>query len=192
MLHHYRVTKYDPAKRGPNGAFIPNTWTSRSDIGRCFGGRKLSEAEYLAVESAYLFAIEEFLREAGISALFLRGVENQGGSQLPEFVEEGARLEMEQSVEFARLALREQVWARLVLPRRAFVHFGRDYYLYVGVSRRCERAIAAVESRGLFVESFRSPYSRRVGIRLALPSVTRLDELSFHRHHAASRLPMTE
>ena len=56
-----------------------------------------------------------------------------------------------------RLCLRAEIWCRLVAPG-AFVHVGYDFYLYVGVSVACPRAIAAATGRGLFVEEFSSPY----------------------------------
>ena len=46
------------------------------------------------------------------------------------------------------------------MPGRAYVHFGYDYYMYIGLSVKCTDALAAVQQRGLFVEPFRSPYLR--------------------------------
>jgi hypothetical protein len=120
----------------------------------------LSESEYLAVEATYLFAVEAFLREAKIEALCLRCLENKAGRKLPKFVQTQAILTVSQCVEFARLALREVAWGKLVAPGRAYVHFGYDYYMYLGLPSQCKGAIAAVQSRGLFVEQFRSPYLR--------------------------------
>jgi hypothetical protein len=58
------------------------------------------------------------------------------------------------------MALRKQVWARLEAPRRAFVHFGYDYYMYIGTSRDTSKAAETVEAAGLYVERVRSPYKR--------------------------------
>ncbi len=67
----------------------------------------------------------------------------------------------DRAVEFARQALREELWAMLVAPRRAFVHFGYDFYMYVGLSRATPGALELAKRRGIFVELFRSPYARR-------------------------------
>lgn len=158
MRYKYRVTKYDPKLRHEEGWFLEEDWTSSSDIGRVFNGVLLTESEYLRVEEAYLFAIEALLAEAGIERLLLRDLENHRDSELPEYVKPEAGLSVPQCIEFARLALRECAWGRLVDPGRAYVHFGYDYYLYLGLPARCPAAVAEIQRRGLFVEPFRSPY----------------------------------
>jgi hypothetical protein len=65
------------------------------------------------------------------------------------------------AIDFAREALRGEVWGKLVAPRRAFVHFGWDLYMYVGLSRPTPGALSLAAQRGMFVESFRSPYATR-------------------------------
>lgn len=160
MRHQYRVTKYDPALRDLDGSFRKETWTASSDIGRRFGGAQLLETEYLRVEQAYLFAVETFLHAAKIEKLSLRGLEYGVGGKMPKHFQSGAPLSLAQCVEFARLALRGQAWGKLVEPGRAFVHFGWDYYMYIGLPARCATAISEVQGKGLFVEAFRSPYLR--------------------------------
>lgn len=160
MRNQYRVTKYDPSFRDTNGAFLRGDWTSYSDIGRIYNGKLLSESQYLAIENAYLLSIEEFLREAGIEALQLRKLEHNARHELPQFIQPQALLSASQCVEFARIALHEISWGMLVAPGRAYVHFGYDYYMYLGLPTKCPKAIAAAHARGLFVERFRSPYLR--------------------------------
>jgi hypothetical protein len=161
MRNQYRVTKYDPSLRNGNGAFTKDEWTSHSDIERVFNGVALSEAEYLSVEAAYLFAVEAFLHEAKVEMLQLRGLENNAARKLPKYIQPQAMLTVPQCVEFARIALREVAWGKLVAPGRAYVHFGYDYYMYFGLPSQCLNSISAVQSRGLFVEPFRSPYLRK-------------------------------
>ena len=160
MRNQYRVTKYDPALRDSSGAFSGDEWTSHSDIGGIFGGERLSESAYLAVENSYLQAVAEFLQESGVDTLQLQGLE-RGAAALPEFITPLAELNTSECVEFARLALREDVWGKLVSPGRAYIHFGYDYYMYLGLPVKCSRAISAARERGLFVERFRSPYLRQ-------------------------------
>lgn len=161
MRNQYRITKYDPSFRDANGAYLRDDWTSYSDIGRIYNGAQLSESEYLAIESAYLLSVEEFLREAGIESLQLRGLENNRHRALPQFIQPLAMLSVPQCVEFARIALREVAWGMLAAPGRAYVHFGYDYYMYLGLPSKCPNAISAAQDRGLFVESCRSPYLRQ-------------------------------
>ena len=160
VRYHYRITKYDPKYRGEDGAYKKDEWTSHSDIGRIFSGVKLLEAQYLDTESFYLLAVSEFLSEARLSTLTVRDLGNPDGLAIPGFISEGSEVAIAQCVESARLALREKIWGRLVRPGRAYVHFGYDYYMYIGLNSKCSSAIARAEERGLFVEPFRSPYLR--------------------------------
>ena len=159
MKNQYRVTKYAPSLRDATGAYAGEDWSSRSHIGRVFDDRMLSEAEYLKIENSYLSAMESFLDEAGIESLELKGLEHYGAAGGGTL--RGGNLSIAQSLEFARLALREEAWGKLVVPGRAYVHFGYDYYMYIGVPLTCDRSIAIAHDLGLFVERFRSPYLRQ-------------------------------
>jgi hypothetical protein len=74
------------------------------------------------LKTVYLNAIESFLNEAKIESLVLRGLENHTNTQLPQFVQPNAVLEIPECVQFARIVLREQAWGRLVNPKKAYVH----------------------------------------------------------------------
>lgn len=160
MKYQYRITKYNPVSRDESGAYRLAEWTAFSDIGKEFSGVRLDEAEYLRVESAYLAAVQSFLEEAKLPSLVVKGLEWDRSNPVPAFVAEGAALTILQCVAFSRLALREALWGRLVIPGKAYLHFGHDYYLYIGVPVACRCSIAAAERNGLFVEPFRSPHLR--------------------------------
>lgn len=162
MLHHYRITKYDPSRRLPSGAYPLDEWTAFSDVGKTFQGQTFELDEYLRVEAACLGTIRAFLNEAGIAKLQLRGLENHWRNPVPAFVADRAWLDVPQSLEFSRLALREVVWGKLGAPGKAYVHFGWDFYLYVGVPRRCRESVSKAGAEGLFVQAYRSPYLRRI------------------------------
>ena len=117
--------------------------------------------DYLAAESAYLAVLRAMLEEAQVRQLRLLGLEVAEAPRLSKRSRwrEGAKLTIKQSVEFAQLALREKTWGLLVSPRRAFVHFGWDYYMYLGLSRPTPRALALAANLGIFVEPCQSPYS---------------------------------
>jgi hypothetical protein len=54
--------------------------------------------------------------------------------------------------------LREEFCCRLQ-NAAGFVHFGWDYYMYIGVPHPCPTAEALALNLGLFVEELDSPYN---------------------------------
>ncbi len=155
-MQHYRVTKYDPARRDISGAYPTDDWTSRSDIGQSFGGVTLTEERYVAVEDSYLEAAAAFLKEAGVRELAVVGLEKVGAhGNVPS---EGEVVSVEAIPAVVRALLREEYWCRLN-GASAFVHVGWDYYMYIGVPTTCRDSERVARELGLFVEEFRSPYA---------------------------------
>jgi hypothetical protein len=126
-----------------------------SQIGQTFRGVVITEQEYKRVENAYVKAALAFLTESSIAALRVVGLENSRRQPL-EFAE-GSVLPLEKLPEVFGRILREEFWCRLQADD-AFVHFGWDYYMYVGVPRRCPAAEQTASGLGLHVEEFTSPY----------------------------------
>jgi hypothetical protein len=157
MLFHYRITKYDPLLRNEHGHFLTEDWTSISDIGRTFAQRLLTQSAYQLVEDAYLSTIELFLNEAQISAMTLAAIEGHGTDIS---FKKGTSIGFKDILSLSRLTLREELWAKFTIPGKAYIHFGYDYYMYLGVPIQCKSAINSTHELGLFVESFRSPYLR--------------------------------
>ncbi len=60
-----------------------------------------------------------------------------------------------------RRILREEFWCRLERSE-GFIHFGWDYYMYVGVPHPCPTAEARAAELGLYVEDFASPIRESV------------------------------
>lgn len=154
-MHHYRVTKYNPDHRDATGAYVRDDWTSFGDIGRAFHGITLSRDEYLRVESAYVGVAMTFLEEDRSPDLHVVGLEIRGDK--PTAPTEGSVVSRQDLVKVCRSILREKFWCRLESGSR-YLHFGWDYYMYVGVVSDCMQAVAKAKSLGLFVESFDSPY----------------------------------
>ena len=154
-MFEYRVTKYNPAFRNELGGYIPEDWTSMSEIGREFEGVVLSEDEYRRVEQAYIDSAFAFLSESGLTSLRVRGLENHQKLVL-EFGE-GSVLSLDEISGVMRRILREELWCRLEAPS-GFVHFGWDYYMYIGVPQRCPAAEKRAGELGLYPEDFASPY----------------------------------
>ena len=151
----YRITKYDPANRAPTGAYLLNTWTSRSDIGKTFDGALLTPEEYNRFEEAYIAAAVAFLQESNCKALTVNSLERH--RDMPPF-QDGDSLSVPQIAEAIRGMLREEYWCRLECSD-ALIHIGYDYSMYLGVATYCPDAIALASANGLFVEPFESPYS---------------------------------
>jgi hypothetical protein len=159
VLHHYRITKYDPALRDASGAYTGNDWSMFDQIGETSDGEPLTLSSYLAVEADHLVALASFVEESGTLRVVAEDVENRGGDFR---VEEGAELSPIEAVEAVRQMLREEGWCRLVDADRFYVHVGWDYFVYVGTAKPCEQSVALAEERELFVDrDFPSPYLHR-------------------------------
>jgi hypothetical protein len=57
-----------------------------------------------------------------------------------------------------RLVLREILWCKLESENGFYIHFGYDYYMYIGGPAPSENSIAYGRQQGLFVEEMESPY----------------------------------
>lgn len=152
-MFEYRITKYDPAIRTGGGRYTE--WTCFSDVGRVFDGSPLTRAAYEAVEAAYIAVAASFLREAGVASLAVRGLEYSGDA--PRLHHEGDVLALDQAAALMAQVLRGVCWCRLESPR-GFVHFGWDFYMYVGVAPACPDSARRAAQAGLFVEEMRSPH----------------------------------
>jgi hypothetical protein len=155
MKYQYRITKYNPAYRKPDGTYGRKEWISYSDIGKKIGKKKLSRVEYLRIEDEYVQAVSEIMFATNVPYLKIFGLE-RGKKQ---GLKNGLRCNFRKVRQIVRGVLRESYWCILHLDRRMFVHFGWDYYMYVGVSRKCESAMQKIGHGNLFVESLPSPYN---------------------------------
>lgn len=166
-MHEYRISKYDPSKRDPGGAYRGDDWTSVSDIGRRFDDGSLTANRYLAVERSYIGAIVEALRQARPTNLRVVEIEIHDDTHVPLALRAASRRLLESiphrsggvsvpdALRFAKATLRELAWGKVESSDGFYVHFGYDYYMYIGDRR--ER-LPNFRARDLFAEVFRSPY----------------------------------
>lgn len=159
MRHEYRITKYDPRLRNAKGHYTRDEWTFFAQVGRRVAGRVVTMAEYLRTERKYLQVLEAMLREAGVTRLEVRDL-RWTDPRVKKWRKQRT-VTIRQALAFARLSLRERLDGILVAPREAYVHFGWDYYVYVGLSRPARSALDLAGSLGLFAESCPSPYKAR-------------------------------
>ena len=155
-MFEYRVTKYNPAFRDANGCYMLDEWTSFGEIGDSFAGVVLTAEQYQRVEDSYIASALRFLHDSGQTSLTVEGLEEHRGKS--EF-REGQAINTNQLGRIIRRILRNEFWCRIV-GQGCFLHFGYDYYLYVGVPHECPESIELAQNLGLFVESFPSPYHK--------------------------------
>ena len=164
-MFHWRITKYNPKMRNRDGSFSGNEWTSYSDIGKKYHNQEFTYQQYMEIENKYIQSILLFMNCLGINSLRLSKLEknnspNFGDLNIHKFfdsLKEGNILNKDEIVKVARMVLREIMWCKLE-SRNMYVHFGYDYYMYLGTTEVCEEAIKKIEDFGLFIEPFKSPY----------------------------------
>ncbi len=148
-MHEFRVTKYNPKHRNKNGNYEKEEWTDFSDV-----GKSVTKKDYELIEKTYIRAAHEFMEFAHVSDLKVTDLESYNG--LAKF-KDGQIIPLESIETIIRPILRHQIWCRLT-NENGFVHFGYDYYMYIGVIAFNKGTISKIEALGLFVEKFKSPY----------------------------------
>jgi len=99
-----------------------------------------------------------FIEDSGEVSLRIAYLENYKNHQEEGLLlREGSVLGELEIATVCRLNLRGMIWCKLEDERR-FIHFGYDYYMYIGVPVPCEDAKALASRVGLFVEEFKSPH----------------------------------
>lgn len=164
MLYQYRVTKYDPKNRNEYGHYIKNEWTEFTAIGKKFEGKKLTLDEYLITEKKYINAILCFIECLKIDSLQVNRLEKHSLPHSDKLKNIYAQLKNKKIIkkrqipEIVSLILRNYIWCSLIKKDKMFVHFGYDYYMYIGSAILCEKVIKQIQNLGLFVEEFKSPH----------------------------------
>lgn len=164
----WRITKYDPKYRDKNGFYTKEEWTSFSDIGRVFDNKIFTYLQYCQIEDAYVKSIQLFMDCLSLDSLQVTHLEKHNKLEPNSFCD-SSMISMFESVKndeklskkdieiLSRLVLRENLWCRLQ-ANNMFVHFGYDYYMYIGSNESCQCSIAKIQELGLFVEVYNSPY----------------------------------
>ncbi len=155
-MYQYRITKYNPIHRDKNGTFTKEDWLAFSDVGKSFNGEILTLAEYERTEKAYIETAIAFLSEAQIPYINVNGVQNT--KDVSKTVQDGMSIEISSLKKLFTDVLRERYWCRFEKDDEVFVHFGWDYYMYIGTKVYCGNAITFAYEKGLFVEELISPY----------------------------------
>jgi hypothetical protein len=167
----YRITKYNPDFRDEDGAFQGEDWISISDVGKNFSGRILTFEEYLSVENKYVSSVLHFFNETDLKNLSVVGLEQKqdqkrnvedarfsGIDYKKKNFREGVEIDGSNLPQLCRLVLREIIWCRLESGQDFYIHFGYDYYMYIGTSVWPDASVNFAKELGLFVEEMESPY----------------------------------
>lgn len=169
----WRITKYNPKYRDEKCIYLRDEWTSISEIGRITNNHViLTIQDYISTENRYVEAILDVMSCLDIQKLSIFGLEkwedtldttnfsflyNENMKSLYGQVTNGLWLEKDQISDLSRLILREKIWCKLKFDSKMYVHFGYDFYMFIGSEMMCEDTINNIEKSGLYVEDFISP-----------------------------------
>lgn len=148
----YRITKYNPIHR-VNGIYTKDEWTSMYDVGKSYDKKIFKFEDYLVVERSYLKVIEKVLQELNIKRVVIKQGEN-----IYSKLNNSVLRSQEEVLLVARGCLREEFWCKLE-SKNFFIHFGYDYYMYIGADIEEKHMFEIAHENGLFSELIQqSPY----------------------------------
>jgi hypothetical protein len=164
----YRITKYNPQDRNELGHYQKKDWIGIDDIGKTFDKKKLTLQKYLQVEAAYAQAIIYIMDYLNLESLTLKNFTklklthpellNQEMLNVYNNTINDEQIDKIKVFLLTKLLLREEI-AGIFEKKEMFVHFGYDYYMYIGSSKELPQDLRnKIENLGLFVEDFESPY----------------------------------
>jgi hypothetical protein len=153
VIHHYRVTKCDPAFRDQWGAYTRDEWVTVTEIGRDIGGHVLTEQEFHDTVNKYLYAAEAFARESDVTELTLkRFFQGEDYADRWGHLQTGDQVSLGDAIEMMRAMLEGYDLLAILESEDFFVHAGYDMYMWIGSHVDCVKATAEAQRIGLFVE----------------------------------------
>ena len=148
-MREFRLSKYNPENRNEYGEYLVDEWTEYSDVGKL-----VSAEDYAITENAYIHSLKSLLEENEIESLQVNELEDSSNQSS---ITNGQVIALENIDDIFRSVLRANYWCKLE-SREAYVHFGYDYYSYIGVSTASQEVLKEVSKNGLYIEHFKSPY----------------------------------
>ena len=148
------IVKYAPENYDERGIYRKDEWTSSSDIGKVYDGKRFTREEYLETEDKYAQAVIRGMELAGCSFLTVEYLsihrnkrnmkrftpkdpkdplheQNKALYDMFLSIKEGMRIHISQIEKAVRLNLREFMNCDLTNKKKDFyVRFGFDYYMY--------------------------------------------------------------
>lgn len=154
-MYKWKITKYNAKKRDEYGRYIPYEWTGYSDIGKHFENGILTLEEYTKYENLYVMAIMKLMEGSNISWLKISNLEDYNNSS---GLKNGDELDIFKLKYTIKRILKEEFWCKLKHKDLFYVHFGYDYYMYIGTKFQCRKEIDMIKKSGLYIEKCNSPY----------------------------------
>lgn len=159
----FRISKYDPAFRDIDGKYLKKDWTSFTDIGKEYGGNKLTVDQYIEVEDQYISFLLCLFDLLDVQKIQITETENEilnsdNEYQFPEILNDRNTI-----IDVIRNILREKIWGKLISKNKIEIHFGYDFYMYVGISKNFDKNVSACQKNkdNIFIEKIdTSPYSK--------------------------------
>ena len=163
-----RVTKYNPQNRDRNDIYLKKEWTSIGDVGKIFNDTMFTFESYLVYEEAYIDAILRIMRENKLKSFKIEALEKKSYVNYNDFFDSESQkyfsslknnmvISIHDITPIIRFTLRELIWCKLI-SHKMFVHFGYDYYMYIGSEKQLENVLEDIKNNGLFIEPMVSPY----------------------------------
>ena len=116
----YTVSKYN------NKVDKHNEWTDYTDIGKVFGGKKLTIDEYMSVEQNYIGFVIDALRINNVSSLLLAELEVYEEIKWKD----NQRVDVLDISEVIKDVLRNKCWCKLKTDNFCLC-FGFDFYMHI-------------------------------------------------------------
>lgn len=172
-MYFYRITKYNPKFRDSQDIYLREEWTSFYDVNNYYGKEKFTIEEYLETEKSYIEAIFMIMSLNEVKCLEVKELESYFTEK--EILKDDSYLEDEDIEVFRKvnnnkliyisnikslikLILRNHLWCKLDNSNRMFIHFGHEYYMYIGSLISIKDIIEKINKSGLYVEEEQSPY----------------------------------
>lgn len=155
-MKQYRISKYNYKNRDMNGLYMKNEWTSYYDIGKRFNGKNLTQSDYIRCENNYINFCTILWDLNNKVQLNLKNIE--------AYLKEPPRIEIsdEQTLKMIiRDILREKYWAKIE-GKELFIHFGYDYYMYIGTNVKTDIINKLANESNLHCEEMNSPYIKQL------------------------------
>ena len=153
-MNQYRISKYNPELR-VDGRYYRDEWTSYSDVGKVYNGEIFTYEKYVAVEKSLIGSIKELVVVAEIKVLQIAELEDYNKIST---LCNGQNIELKNIEFFVTDCHREKYWCKLN-GDNFFIHFGYDYYCYVGCNLSNNYTAEMAHRYNLFCENMVSPYS---------------------------------
>lgn len=152
-MNMYRIAKYD-LNGYVDGIFTLDEWTDYSDIGNIFSGKKLTQEMYEEIETKYIQSAQDIFMADHQKELSITNLQKYQSNLTWKNHQIIDKLHLGGII---RDCLRNKCWCRLS-TENFYIHFGYDFYMYIGCSLSCDIVTKICAGNQLYVIECESPY----------------------------------